>query len=264
MVMNTLPRLWRRLYPLFGGVDPPGVGAARTALKRTLGLVSPFPPRHWRGSLAKATSASEFLAALVTWLPAASMAVAFGLYGLASAEYPGPEWGEPGYDHFSQYWCELTREMSPRGHVNLGRDYAQVATWLLPVSLVPLWFKVPALMSGCGWRTRIVPSLGTVAMASLALVGTGLHDQALHLGAVLGTCAMGAVLTSIDGSRHRLVASAAWLAAGLAFLNYLLWSTASYPAATALSQKTALLAAAAWVVVTCSAIRGVEQANSRA
>lgn len=232
MIMNTLPRLWRRSNGVIPG------HAQREPVTR---------------------AAAGLFAACVTWLPVGSFTVALGLYGLASWSYPASEWDGTGYDHVRQYWCDLLRETSPSGAVNAGRDYALVATCLLPLSLVPLWFKVPALLNPERWPVRLVPLAGTLAMSSLALVGTGAHDQVLHVGALMGSCAMAVVLTSLDASRHPLATSSARLAAGLAVINYVLWVTGMYPLATPLSQKAALLAAAVWVVTTCSAISRVEQ-----
>lgn len=137
-----------------------------------------------------------------------------------------------------------------------GRPWAQVATVLLPVSLVPLWWRVPVLFRAGFTLGRWVAPAGALAVLSLAGVGTSHHDAALNVGAVSGFTALALTITGIDRKRHRDVVAWTLLAGSLTGANYALWVSKCVHLAP-LVQKCALVATVAWVMVTFAALRRV-------
>src|SRR5690606_7516669 len=117
-----------------------------------------------------------------------------------------------GYDHFSNYWCDLLAQTFGTGEPNPARPFALLGTCLLPLSLVPLWYHLPVLfVAGSRWWLP-ARTAGVVAMLSATLVWTSLHDVILNVVAVFGFVALTGMLFGIDARRYRAVLVAAWVA----------------------------------------------------
>jgi hypothetical protein len=186
------------------------------------------------------------------WLPGWGIA-AFGLlYAIASSVYSTGVGS--GYNHLTNYWCDLLASTSGAGEPNQARPFALLGTCLLPLSLVPLWYTIPVLFVRGSRGAAAVRITGAMAMFCATLVWTSLHDAALNLVAVFGFIALATTLFSIDPQRHRLVLFTAWVAGALVLANYALWATATLVWAIPAVQKLAFLGLFVWVGVASAAI----------
>jgi hypothetical protein len=186
------------------------------------------------------------------WLPGLGIAVFGLLYAIASSLYPTGVGS--GYNHLTNYWCDLLALTSSAGEPNQARPFALLGTCLLPLSLVPLWYTIPVLfVRGSRWAAA-VRITGAVAMFCATLVWTSFHDAALNLVAVFGFIALATTLFSIDPQRHRLVLLTAWMAGALVLANYALWATGTWVWAIPAVQKLAFLGLFVWVGVASVAI----------
>jgi hypothetical protein len=188
------------------------------------------------------------------WLPGGGIVTFSLLYVIASSVYSGAADVGSGYNHFSNYWCDLLALTSSAGQPNHARPFALLGTCLLPLSLVPLWYNMPVLfVSGSRWGAP-VRIAGAIAMLCATLVWTSLHDIALNVVAVFGFIALATTLLSLDPQRHRTVLLTAWLAGALVLCNYALWATGTWLWILPAVQKVAFLALFAWVGVATLAI----------
>lgn len=196
------------------------------------------------------------------WLPGCGVGVFSLLYLVASSVYmTGMEVGS-GYDHFSNYWCDLLASTSSTGQPNPARPYALLGTCLLPLSLLPLWYNMPVLFVRGARRRAFVRACGVIAMLCGTLVCTSLHDVALNVLALFGFIALATTLFSIDQHRHRAVLVAAWSAGALVLFNYVLWATGLWLPAIPAVQKLAFLGLFVWVGVASLAIARELQTTS--
>ncbi|HET9953836.1 MAG TPA: hypothetical protein VFQ61_05015 [Polyangiaceae bacterium] len=190
-----------------------------------------------------------------TWfvaLPVFGVASFCVLYALASSVYAGVS--ETGYGHLTNYWCDLLAATSPAGHGNPARPFAVLATFVLPLSLVPLWYHLPRLFAAGARACVAVQVTGCIAMVSATLVWTPMHDLAINVVAVFGFCALLMTLFNIDRRRHRAVGMSVRWAGALVLTNYVLWATGTLVWVIPAVQKAAFLGLFIWVAIATRAI----------
>lgn len=183
------------------------------------------------------------------------------LYLGATALYPSGGFANPdlGYPHLQSYWCDLLHAFAPTGEANPGRPLALLATWILPLSLIPFWLAVPTLFHPRSRFGLLAQVSGCVAMFGATLVWTSLHDQVLNLVAVCGFTAWLTTVLSVDRARHRTLVWGAVVAGGLTLTNYMLWATAQWIGVIPTVQKLAFLALFVWIAQGCAAMRSVRR-----
>ncbi|MBY0489540.1 MAG: hypothetical protein K2R93_06835 [Gemmatimonadaceae bacterium] len=143
---------------------------------------------------------------LAAQIPRAGIVLFLLGYVVAAARYPGGSRLDPqavGYAHFGNFWCDLLDVTSYNGRPNAGRPVALVATWLLPVMLLPLWFELRHLWPRAVRTRWIVPAFGTVAMVATIGVTTRAHDAAINVGALAAAVALGTLLWRLHAARLR-------------------------------------------------------------
>ncbi len=144
-------------------------------------------------------------------------------YLVAAARYPGGSRLDPqhvGYAHLANFWCDLLDGTAYNGQPNPGRPIALAATWLLPLSLLPLWFTLPRLWPRTSRTRWVVPAFGTLAMAAMIGVTTRYHDQAITLGALAAGIALGALLWQLYAVRLKALLLTGALAATAGACDY--------------------------------------------
>lgn len=203
--------------------------------------------------------------AWVAWVPLAGVFAFAALYLGATALYPSAALANPGagYPHLQSYWCDLLRAVAPSGEVNPGRPLALLATWILPLSLVPFWLALPTLFQAHSRFGLLVQVTGCVAMFGATLIWTPLHDQVLNLVAVCGFTAWLGTLLCVDRTRHRALIWGTAVAGGLTLTNYTLWATAQWVEVIPTVQKLAFIALFVWIGQACAAMRGVASGKRR-
>ncbi len=190
-----------------------------------------------------------------TWfvaLPVFGVAAFCVLYALASSVYAGVS--QTGYAHLTNYWCDLLAATSPAGHGNPARPLAVLATFVLPLSLVPLWYHLPRLFAAEARAGVAVQVTGCTAMVGATLVWTPMHDLAINVVAVFGFCALLMTLFGIERRRYRAVSVCLRWAGALVFTNYVLWATGTLVWLIPAVQKAAFLGLFVWVAVATHAI----------
>lgn len=179
-------------------------------------------------------------------------------YFAAAARYPGGSRLDPqhaGYAHLGNFWCDLLDVTAYNGQPNAGRPLALAATWLLPLALLPLWFRLREL-----WPTRsrarwLVPAFGMCAMVAMIGVTTRHHDQAINVGAISAGIALGAILWQLYAARLKpllLTGSLAVTAGACDYAAYIGGAPASLLPGL---QKIAGVALLAWLWHLTTAIR---------
>lgn len=191
------------------------------------------------------------------WTPLLGVGSALTLYLVAAERYTDSVIGEAGYAHLSQFWCDLLKQETHSGHLNAGRPWARAATLLLPLSFVPLWWRVSVLFRAGFTLGRWVAPAGTLAVGSLIGVGTSAHDTALNVAAASGFTALALIVAGVDRKLHAEVVTWVVIAGSLTAVNYVLWALGWFVHLAPLVQKCALVATVAWVTVTFAALRRV-------
>lgn len=201
---------------------------------------------------------------VVVWVSLGAFVV---LMALAMAHYPGGNiWarGEPGYDFWHNFWCDLLRERAYNGQPNLlAPSLAQAAMLTLAVAIAALFLVAPGLFPTRRRLGVLVSSLGVASALGLAfvsVVSNGLFPR-LHGTTVLvaGPAGLLAVIGTLIGVLREQVRSQRSLALGIALLVAALISLIQYareyvwsaPSSEWLprSQKVATLLALVWMCV---------------
>jgi len=196
--------------------------------------------------------------AWAVWVPVAGVTTFTGLYFCAASLYPGGSRATPksiGYSHLSNYWCDLLRQVTQSGAVNPGRPYAVLATFVLPLSLIPLWILMPTLFRERTRYRQWVRGLGSTAMLAATAVFSRWHDLAVNLTASLGLAAVVLTLLALDRREHRWIVGVAVVASLLGITNYAMWQSQLLLWAMPAVQKAAFLSFFAWFFLCCGAIR---------
>jgi hypothetical protein len=204
-------------------------------------------------------------ASWLMWLPVAGVGGFILLYFVAASLYPGGTKLDPttrGYSHLSNYWCDLLDPVSYSGAVNRARPVGMLATIILPLSLIPLWLRVPVLFrrpSGIpGWMVRVA---GTTSMVCATLIFTPQHDLLIDVAAGFGGTAL--VLTAVELARARRFALLGLAVVGFLFAaaNWAMWHRKGvFLAATPLVERFAYAAFLLWALAATRAIRRARSA----
>jgi hypothetical protein len=151
------------------------------------------------------------------------MALFVVAYFAAAAGYPGGSRLDPqhvGYAHLGNFWCDLLDVTAYNGQPNAGRAIALAATWLLPLTLLPLWFRLRHLWPRTAPARWIVPAFGTLAMLAMVGVTTRYHDAAINFGALTAGIALGALLWRLYTARLRALLLSGTLAVAAGACDY--------------------------------------------
>lgn len=151
------------------------------------------------------------------------MALFVMAYVAAASRYPGGSRLDPhqvGYGHLSNFWCDLLDAVAYNGQPNPGRPIALAATWLLPISLMPLWFALRHLWPRVDRARWIVPLFGTLAMLATVGVTTRYHDQAINMGALTAGVALSALLWRLYRARFQALLLSGALAVSAGACDY--------------------------------------------
>jgi len=192
-----------------------------------------------------------------TWLPVIGIGAFIVLYLCAASMYPGGtrlDHHTRGYSHISNYWCDLLDNVSYSGRINRGRPFAILATIILPISLVPLWFQIQLLFcDGCiaRWVVRIA---GPASMMFSTLVFMPVHDLVINLASILGLVAFAATMQGLVGMRRITLVGIALVPTGLGIANYIMWQSGSYLSAMPIVQKASFVSFFIWIVAASWAI----------
>jgi hypothetical protein len=191
-------------------------------------------------------------------IPRAGIALFVVAYFVAASRYPGGSHLDPqqaGYGHLSNFWCDLLDATAYNGQANPGRPVAVVATWLLPLSLMPLWFGLRHLWPA-GARARwIVPAFGTLAMLATVGVTTPFHDQAIYAGALTAGIALGTLLWRLYRARFRALLLSGTLAVAAGACDYAAYIGGAPAELLPMLQKVAGAALLLWIWHLTTAIR---------
>jgi hypothetical protein len=214
--------------------------------------------RRWR------RAADDWL----TRLPYLGVAAFITLYFVGAAMYPGGtklDWNSRGYSHVFNYWCDLLDAVSYSGALNPAQWVALPATIFLPLSLIPLWVRLPVLFRRAHVSGRIVRFAGTVAMLCAALVFTRQHDLLIDVSAAFGGLALALTVVELARARRFRLLGLAVLGLLFAAANWTMWHLRGvFLAATPLTEKIAYATVLLWMVAATRAIRRAARFNSSA
>ncbi len=194
----------------------------------------------------------------ISWLPNAGVVAFVMLYFYAASLYPGGtslDSASQGYDHLSNYWCDLLVHDTYGGRMNASQPVAILATVVLPLALVSFWLQVTVLFRAPSAANWIVPVSGTASMIFASLIFTQLHDLMINVAFTLGFVAFVTTTLCLARSRHVLHVGLAVVSLSLAIADWWLWQTGSLIGAVPLVQKIAYLAFFAWIIATSHLIR---------
>jgi hypothetical protein len=188
----------------------------------------------------------------VSWIPAFSVGVFTGLYGLSAWFYPGGTKDDPSRVGFSlvyNYWCDLLDATTYGGRPSPSRPIALAGMIVLCAGLSVLWWTVPALFRDARGRGWLVRSAGLASAVVTPLVGTPLHDWAIDTAGLLGIAAFGATVSATGNHGGRASSFLATLTLLLAVTNFIVWQTGAGLLVLPFIQKLAFVSFLLWVVL---------------
>jgi hypothetical protein len=168
---------------------------------------------------------------------------------LAIELFPGGnrfEPGAPGYSFLDNFWCDLFDEKSYAGIVNDGRSYAIVASVILFIAMIPLWWELPKGFVRTPRIARLTQVCGSLGMLGATLVPTPWHDRAIDLAGPLGGAAYILMLAGLWCNGRRRLALLGLTPLALSTANFVMWAGHIAIRAMPAVQKAAFIAFVAW------------------
>jgi hypothetical protein len=186
---------------------------------------------------------------IVVLLPVTGMFIFIVLYILAALAYTGGSYQIPSatyFDFWHNYLCDLLDKNTYNGTINSSRYYAQAALLFLCVSIMMVWFFIPALFSLKKINRLVIQTSGILSMVITLFLSSKSHDLIVRIAGVFGLIAMGTLIKELIKARYYRLAAGGFFCLLILMLNYAIYESGMYINALPVIQKLTFVSFMLW------------------
>jgi hypothetical protein len=165
------------------------------------------------------------------YLPIAGIFLFFVLYIFAASKYPGGSQADDfsiGFDWFHNYWCDLMKEVAYNESKNPARPIAIAATFLLSFSISLFSIQFPKYLPVSNFWNRATSISGTLAMITVTLIFTDLHDKVIIVCSLFGLITVVGIFKGLILNKEILHQRIAFFCFFLILINNVLYHGEQY------------------------------------
>ncbi len=136
----------------------------------------------------------------LAWTTAIGFSLFVILYVIAALLYPGgsnADSTEPGFNIYTNYWCDLLGNTAKNGQPNPGQSVAFTAMGLLCLTLAYFWYVTPVAFAFPKRAQRLLQTAGVLSMSIAPFIFTTYHDAIINIAGVFGSVAMLGTLVGV-------------------------------------------------------------------
>lgn len=187
----------------------------------------------------------------VLLMPVAGMVLFVILYILAAFNYPGGSWivlDQEGFNFWNNYLCDLLDRNAINGELNPARFFARASLGVLCVSLVLLWYYLPALFANKSINLIIMWLAGLMALVITMSLTSGTHDITVRIAGFLGAIAFISCFIELYKAKHFKLLIFGIICLLIFLTNYYIYETGTFLRSLPVIQKITFVCFIIWFV----------------
>ena len=187
----------------------------------------------------------------VLFIPLVGMVLFVVLYILAALNYPGGSWivlDQEGFNFWNNYLCDLLDRNAINGELNPARFFARASLGVLCISLVLLWYYLPALFANKSVNLLIMWLAGLMALIITMSLTSGTHDITVRVAGFLGAIGFISCFIELFKAKYYKLLFFGVLCLLIFLTNYYIYETGTFLRSLPVIQKITFVCFITWFV----------------